>query len=70
MTLQGFSFGSAAKILDAKAGKESDGCNVSFRFGDGYDFGAAAGAREALREAGSGKSATASAVEADAVEVA
>ena len=38
MTLQGFSFGSAAEMLDDDAGEESDGGDVGFGFGDGYDL--------------------------------
>jgi len=38
MTLQRFSFGSAAKVLDDDAGEERDGVEVGFGFGDGYDF--------------------------------
>jgi hypothetical protein len=45
MTLQGFSLGSAAEVLDEDAGEEHDGIEESFGFGDGYDF--AATAREA-----------------------
>jgi len=40
MTLQGFSFGSAAEILDDEAGEEGGGVEVGFGFGDGYDLGA------------------------------
>jgi hypothetical protein len=38
MILVGFSFGSAAKVLDDDAGEERDGVEVGFGFGDGYDF--------------------------------
>ena len=43
MTLQGFSFGSAAEVLDDEAGEEGDGVEVGFGFGDGYDEVAASG---------------------------
>ena len=38
MTLQGFSFSSAAEVLDDDAGEEGDGVKVGFGFGDGYDL--------------------------------
>jgi hypothetical protein len=47
---QKFLLGSAADELDKDAGEEGDGVKVGFGFGDGYDFGAAAG-RESLLEA-------------------
>ena len=51
MTLQGFSFGSAAEILEDKAGEEGDGGEVGFGFGDGYDLVAfEAGFVEGLRK--------------------
>ena len=51
MTLQGFSFGSAAEILEDKAGEEGDGGEVGFGFGDGYDLVAIeAGFVEGLRK--------------------
>jgi hypothetical protein len=37
MTLQGFSFGSAAEELDDDAGEEGGGVEVGFGFGDCYD---------------------------------
>ena len=45
MILVGFSFGSAAEVLDDDAGEEGDGVEVGFGFRDGYDL--AAAAREA-----------------------
>ena len=39
----GFSFGSAAEVLDEDAGEEGDGIEVGFGFGDSYDFGTPAG---------------------------
>jgi hypothetical protein len=33
MTLQGFSFGSAAEVLDEEANEEGDGVEVGFSFG-------------------------------------
>ena len=56
MTLQGFSFGSAAEILDDDAGEEGYGVEVGFGFGDGYDLGAS------TREASDFKSASHEAV--------
>ena len=38
MTLQSFSFGSAAEVLDDDAGEKRDGVEVGFGFGDCYDF--------------------------------
>jgi hypothetical protein len=38
MTLQRFSFGSAAEVLDDDAGEKGDGVEVGFGFWDGYDF--------------------------------
>ena len=40
--LQGFSFGSAAAVLDDDAREEGDGVEVGFGFWDGYDLGSAA----------------------------
>ena len=37
MIVHGFSFGSAAEVLD-DVGEEGDGVEVGFGFGDGYDF--------------------------------
>ena len=68
MTLQGLSLGSAADVLDHEAGEEGDGVEVGFGFGDGYDFGAAAG--EGLLESTPCEAGAVIAVEADAVEVA
>ncbi len=68
ISLQALSLGSVAEVLDDEAGEEGDGVEVGFGFGDGYDFGAAAA--EALLEAASRKACAASAIEADAVEVA
>ncbi len=42
MSLQSFSFGSAAEVLDGDAGEEGYGVEVGFGFGDGYDLGSAA----------------------------
>ena len=67
MTLQGFSFGSAAEILEDKAGEEGDGGEVGFGFGDGYDFRAAAA--EAPVEAVSDEAVSGVAVEADVGEI-
>ena len=51
ITLQGFSFGSVAEILDASTEDQEDAGEVGFRFGDGYDFGARkAGFAEGLRK--------------------
>jgi hypothetical protein len=55
--------------LDDEAGEEGDGVEVGFGFGDGYDFRAASGTREAFLETCSSKSTSTSAVEADAVKV-
>ena len=51
MTLQGFSFGSVAEILDGSAEDEEDAGEVGFRFGDSYDLAAfEAGLCEGLLE--------------------
>ena len=42
MTLKGFSFGSAAEVLDGEACEEGDGIKEGFGFRDGYDFAATA----------------------------
>jgi hypothetical protein len=68
MILQGFSFGSAAEVLDGEACEENDGIEEGFGFGDGYYFRAAAG-REALIEAISDEAAAGVAVETDVGEV-
>ena len=69
MTLQGFSFGSAAEVLDDYACEENDGIEEGFGFGDGYNFGAAA-RRKVIHSKGiSDEAVSGVAVEADAVEV-
>jgi len=69
MTLQGFSFGSAAEVLDGDASEEDDGIEEGFGFGDGYDFCASAGTHEVLPEAFSDEAVSVVAVEVDVGEV-
>ena len=64
LTLPGFSLGSAAEVLDDDASEEGDGVEVGFGFGDGYDFGAAAGTGEALFKSVSDEATAGIAVEA------
>ena len=67
LTLQGFSFGSAAEVLDDDAGKEGDGVEVGFGFGDGSDLGS--GACESSLKSASNGGGSGVAVEADIGEV-
>ena len=70
MTLRGFSFGSAAEVLDDDAREEGDGVEVGFGFGDGYDFGARkAGVAEGVFKGVSDEATTAATVETDSIEV-
>ena len=64
-----FSFGSAADVLDDEAGEEGDGVEVGFGFGDGYDFRAASGTREALLKPASNEGGAGVAVETYVGEV-
>jgi hypothetical protein len=68
MTLQSFSFGSAAEVLDDDAGEKGNGVEVGFGFGDGYDFCASeAGLAEGIFKGVSYETASGIAVEADTV---
>ena len=71
MTLQGFSFGSVAEVLNDNAGKESDGMEVGFGFGGGYDFcaGSEAGLCEGLFKGIPDKPTTTATIETEFCEI-
>jgi len=70
MTLQGFSFGSVAEILDGGAEDEEDAGEVGFRFGDSYDFGAGeARFTKRIFKGVSDEATVATTVETDSIEV-
>ena len=62
-------FASDWELVEAKAHEQEDDSEVGFGFGDGYDFGASDGAREANLKGISHEATAAIAVEADPVEV-
>ena len=70
MILVGFSFGSAAEVLDDDAREEGDGVEIGFSFGDGYNFCASeAGLTEGIFKGVSDEATTATTIETDSIEV-